>query len=50
MVLFDDLVEVVVDVIVLVVWIEKIGDGKIFIMLVEQVICIWIGEIGDDVV
>ena len=50
MVLPDDLVEVAVDAIISAARTEKIGDGKIFILPVEQAIRIRTGETGDDAV
>jgi len=50
MVLPDDLVEAAVDAIVSAARTEKIGDGKIFIIPVEQAIRIRTGETGDDAV
>jgi len=50
MVLPDDLVEAAVDAIISAARTEKIGDGKIFILPVEQAIRIRTGETGDDAV
>lgn len=38
-----------VEVIVGVVKIGKIGDGKVFVYDFEYVVCIWIGELDSDV-
>ena len=48
--LVADLVEAAVDAIVSAARTEKIGDGKIFILPVEQAIRIRTGETGDDAV
>ena len=50
MVLPDDQVEAAIDAIVAAARTEKIGDGKIFVMPVEQAIRIRTGETGDDAV
>lgn len=49
LVVVDECVDQVVEVIVQVVSSGKIGDGKIFIIVLEQVLCICIGEIDNDV-
>lgn len=46
----DDLVEQVIDAITQVANTGKIGDGKIFVMPLEQVIRIRTGETGKDAV
>lgn len=43
------MVDEIVLVIVIIVKIDKIGDGKIFVLDVESVFCVCIGEINDDV-
>ena len=43
----DDIVETAIDAIVKAAHTGKIGDGKIFVMLVEQVVRIRTGETGD---
>ena len=48
MVLPDDLVEAAVDAIISAARTEKIGDGKIFVLPVEQAIRIRTGETGAD--
>ncbi len=50
MVLADDLVETAVEAIVKAAHTGKIGDGKIFVMPVEQAIRIRTGETGDDAI
>jgi len=50
MVLPDDQVEAAVEAIVGAARTEKIGDGKIFVLPVEQAIRIRTGETGDDAV
>ena len=50
MVLPDDQVEAAIDAIVSAARTEKIGDGKIFVLPVEQAIRIRTGETGDDAV
>ncbi|SIT11553.1 P-II family nitrogen regulator [Paracoccus saliphilus] len=50
MVLPDDQVESAIDAIVDAARTEKIGDGKIFVLPVEQAIRIRTGETGDDAV
>ena len=49
-VLADDMVEAAVDAIVSAARTDKIGDGKIFISPVEQVIRIRTGETGEDAI
>jgi len=46
----DDLVDAIVDAIVKAAYTGKIGDGKIFILPVEQAIRIRTGEIGESAV
>ena len=46
----NDSVQQVVTVITEVVCTGKIGDGKIFITSIDEVICIRIGEIGEDAI
>lgn len=43
------MVDQVVEIIFNIVCIGKIGDGKIFVLDVVQVVCVWIGEINEDV-
>ena len=50
MVLPDDQVDAAIDAIVSAARTEKIGDGKIFVLPVEQAIRIRTGETGDDAV
>ncbi|MEO0862220.1 MAG: P-II family nitrogen regulator [Pseudomonadota bacterium] len=49
-VLADDMVEQAVDAIVAAAKTDKIGDGKIFVSSIEQVIRIRTGETGDDAI
>jgi nitrogen regulatory protein P-II 1 len=49
-VLADDMVEAAVDAIISAARTDKIGDGKIFVSPVEQVIRIRTGETGEDAV
>jgi nitrogen regulatory protein P-II 1 len=49
-VLADDMVETAVEAIVSAARTDKIGDGKIFISTIEQVIRIRTGETGEDAV
>ena len=49
-VLADELVEPAIEAIVSAARTEKIGDGKIFVLPVEQAIRIRTGETGDDAV
>ena len=49
-VLNDDMVEAAVDAIIAAARTDKIGDGKIFVSPVEQVIRIRTGETGEDAV
>ena len=49
-VLTDDMVDVAVKAIVAAARTDKIGDGKIFVSSVEQVIRIRTGETGDDAI
>ena len=49
-VLADDMVEAAVDAIVSAARTDKIGDGKLFISPVEQVIRIRTGETGEDAI
>ncbi len=46
----DDMVEPAIDAIIVAARTDKIGDGKIFVSPVEQVIRIRTGEIGEDAV
>ena len=46
----DDAVENVIDAIVKAAYTGKIGDGKIFVMAVEQVVRIRTGETGEEAV
>lgn len=50
MVLPDEMVETAVDAIIAAARTEKIGDGKIFVLPVDQAIRIRTGETGDDAV
>ena len=50
MVLPDDQVDAAIEAIVAAARTEKIGDGKIFVLPVEQAIRIRTGETGDDAV
>ena len=50
MVLADDMVETAIEAIVSAARTDKIGDGKIFVSSVEQVIRIRTGETGEDAV
>ncbi|MFN3937654.1 MAG: P-II family nitrogen regulator [Gemmobacter sp.] len=49
-VLTDDMVEAAIEAIIAAARTDKIGDGKIFVTSVEQVIRIRTGETGDDAV
>ena len=49
-VLVDDMVEAAIEAIISAARTDKIGDGKIFVSPVEQVIRIRTGETGDDAV
>ena len=49
-VLVDDMVDTAVEAIIAAARTDKIGDGKIFILPVEQAIRIRTGETGDDAV
>ena len=49
-VLTDDMVEAAIEAIIAAARTDKIGDGKIFVSPVEQVIRIRTGETGDDAV
>ena len=49
-VLSDDMVETAIDAIVSAARTDKIGDGKIFVSPVEQVIRIRTGETGEDAI
>lgn len=49
-ILTDDMVEPAIEAIIAAARTDKIGDGKIFVSPVEQVIRIRTGEIGDDAV
>jgi nitrogen regulatory protein P-II 1 len=49
-VLNDDMVEAAIDAIIAAARTDKIGDGKIFVSPVEQVIRIRTGETGEDAV
>jgi nitrogen regulatory protein P-II 1 len=49
-VLTDDMVEAAIDAIIAAARTDKIGDGKIFVSPVEQVIRIRTGETGEDAV
>ncbi|GGD99406.1 nitrogen regulatory protein P-II family [Gemmobacter megaterium] len=49
-VLTDDMVEAAIDAIISAARTDKIGDGKIFVSPVEQVIRIRTGETGEDAV
>jgi nitrogen regulatory protein P-II 1 len=49
-VLTDDMVEAAIEAIVAAARTDKIGDGKIFVSPVEQVIRIRTGETGEDAV
>jgi len=49
-VLTDDMVDVAIEAIISAARTEKIGDGKIFVSPVEQVIRIRTGESGEDAV
>ena len=49
-VLTDDMVDVAVKAIIAAARTDKIGDGKIFVSSVEQVIRIRTGETGDDAI
>jgi nitrogen regulatory protein P-II 1 len=46
----DELVEKAIDVIVKAARTGKIGDGKIFVLPVEQVVRIRTGEVGNDAI
>ncbi len=49
-VLTDDMVDAAIEAIIAAARTDKIGDGKIFVSSVEQVIRIRTGETGDDAV
>jgi nitrogen regulatory protein P-II 1 len=49
-VLSDDMVDTAVEAIAAAARTDKIGDGKIFVMPVEQAIRIRTGETGDDAI
>ncbi|MCC5986432.1 MAG: P-II family nitrogen regulator [Pararhodobacter sp.] len=49
-VLSDDMVEAAVDAIIAAARTDKIGDGKIFVTPVEQIIRIRTGETGEDAI
>jgi len=49
-VLSDDMVDAAIEAIIAAARTDKIGDGKIFVTPVEQVIRIRTGETGDDAV